>query len=222
MREDLILFTGPMVRAIRTGTKRQTRRVCKPTRDLGIGCELAPNELAGEVNGGDFRNAKYAPGDRLAVRETFFAFGRWETCFSAKKGRDEWHFVDMTAECGHAYWYAADGDPRMPVQGKRSGGVTPGWWKRPAIFMPRAAGRLTLEISAVRVERLQSISEADARAEGITDGGCLNCGEPEPCGCAAPAPDARDSYIQLWESINGAGSWDANPWVWTVTFEVLP
>ena len=86
------------------------------------------------------------------------------------------------------------------------------------MFMPRWASRILLEIIDIRVERLQDISEADARAEGITDGGCLSCGEHEPCGCTNPTPDARDSYIRLWESINGADSWAANPWVWVVEF----
>jgi hypothetical protein len=87
------------------------------------------------------------------------------------------------------------------------------------MFMPRWASRITLEITGVRVERLVDISEDDARAEGITDGGCLNCGESETnCGCLNPQPDARDSFIYLWESINGPGSWAANPWVWVVEF----
>jgi hypothetical protein len=87
------------------------------------------------------------------------------------------------------------------------------------MFMPRWAGRITLVITGVRVEQLQDISEDDARAEGITDGGCLECGESETnCGCINPQPDARDSFIHLWESINGPGSWAANPWVWVVEF----
>lgn len=94
----------------------------------------------------------------------------------------------------------------------------PEGWK-PSIHMPRWASRLTLEITDVRVERLQGISENDARAEGIADGGCLNCGEHEPCGCAEPKPDARDAFIHLWRSINGEESWSANPWVWVIQFQ---
>ena len=77
MKERPILFSAPMVRAILNGTKTQTRRVVKPGKDLGVGCELAACELAGEVNAGDYSNAKYRPGDRLWVRETF------EDCESA-------------------------------------------------------------------------------------------------------------------------------------------
>jgi hypothetical protein len=89
---------------------------------------------------------------------------------------------------------------------------------RPSIHMPRWASRITLEIAAVRVERLQDISEDDARAEGITDGGCLNCGNPEPCECASPEPSARDAFCYLWHQIHGCNSWHTNPWVWVVEF----
>lgn len=76
---------------------------------------------------------------------------------------------------------------------------------RPSIFMPRAASRITLEIMSVRVERLRDISEADAMAEGV--------------GIQCESPMAVMEYSLLWESINGAGSWDANPWVWVVSFK---
>ncbi len=92
--------------------------------------------------------------------------------------------------------------------------------KRPSIHMPRWASRLILEVVNVRVERLQEITEEDARAEGIIDGGCLNCGESEPCGCDNPNPDARDTFIYLWNSINGKKHpWTSNPWVWVIQFK---
>ena len=144
------------------------------------------------------------------MRETFYAWGRWETRYSAKKGRDEWHFVDMTLECGRSYAYDTDEDTPMIVT--RRSTVVPLWWRRPAIFMPRAASRITLEITSVRVERLQDISEADAKAEGVA---------------LKNSPAAfLTSYVRgfrdLWESINGPGSWAANPWVWRVEFRRLP
>ncbi|MGU7800820.1 hypothetical protein ACV2ZF_26720, partial [Escherichia coli] len=89
----------------------------------------------------------------------------------------------------------------------------------PSIHMPRWASRILLEITSVRVERLNAISEEDARAEGIIDGGCLNCGEPEPCGCANPVPDATDAFAYLWQSIYGQENWNANPWVWVIEFK---
>lgn len=92
---------------------------------------------------------------------------------------------------------------------------------RPSIFMPRCASRITLAITDVRVERLQAITRYEARAEGIPDGGCLSCGESEPCGCPNPRPDARYAFVWLWDSINAkrGHGWDSNPWVWAITFE---
>ena len=208
MKERPILFSGPMVRAILAGTKTQTRRVVKPQpqgNDLHIctnaydwqACEdgFLHGLIAGD-HGYDalsFRCPHGAPGARLWVRET------WA--------------------------YERDGTGCPDDTGILYRATDPGWddeetglrW-RPSIFMPRSASRILLEITEVRVERLQAIREEDARAEGITDGGCLNCGNSEPCGCPDPSPDARDAFAWLWQSINGSHSWHANPWVWVVEF----
>jgi hypothetical protein len=211
MKERPILFSAPMVRAILAGTKTQTRRVVRDCWGVsdGVPYTAAPAGLAC-TGKAEIRCPHGTTGTKLWVRETFFAFGRWETRFSEKKGRDEWHFVDMTLESGHAYSYAADGGQPVPMRGKRDAGVTPGWWKRPAIFMPRAASRITLEITEVRVERLQAISEEDLAAEGIQeliDAGVDHDGTP------------LDTYRVLWEGLNGRGSWDANPHVWCISFK---
>ncbi len=139
------------------------------------------------------------PGDRLWVREAF----------SGPHHQDRHPPRDWRSTDEIHYW--ADGCPTNCGD----------WTKpRPGMFMPRWASRITLGVIGVRVERLQDITEDDARAEGITDGGCLNCGESETtCGCLNPQPDARDSFIYLWQSINGPGSWAANPWVWVVEVE---
>ena len=86
-------------------------------------------------------------------------------------------------------------------------------WK-PSIFMPRKASRLTLEIKTLRVERLQDISEADAKAEGIQ---CPGCQSGEHIACT----DLVKAYRKLWESLNGTDSWKANPWVWVIEFQLL-
>lgn len=88
---------------------------------------------------------------------------------------------------------------------------------RPSIFMPRAASRILLEVVSVRVERLQDISNTDASNEGVRY-------STEHMGHWSGTGDkwfmsAQDAYRNLWESINGAGSWDANPWVWAVEFK---
>ena len=184
MSERGILFSAPMVRVLLAGTKTQTRRAVKVHESIAYT---------------DWRSPYGRPGDRLWVRETFFAYGRWEKRYNEVKERDEWRFVDMTRECGLSYQYAAD-NPDVPVEKRRS--ITPGWHTRPALFMPRAASRILLEVVSVRVERLQVISEHDAIAEGIE------------CGVGNPI----DSYRSLWEQINGTGSWSANPWIWVVEF----
>lgn len=206
MKEHPILFSGPMVRAILAGTKTQTRRVAKEFRDDQAEIlRRFPNQHGcpfGEV------------GDRLWVRETW-AYATnvnedpdWPNRPHLKVDPESDYQVVIYRADGSIQWCDEDG-----FSTERS------YWKSP-IFMPRALSRITLEITDVRVERLQAISEADARAEGITDGGCLSCGMPEPCGCARPQPDPRESYIRLWDSLNekrGLG-WDTNPFVWVLTF----
>ncbi len=223
MKERQILFSGPMVRALLRdeNPKTHTRRMVNPQPEHPGFASPSRRMLATDDEGDELYlhsatlgcaiRCPYGPvGDRLWGRETFFAYGRWETRFSAKKGRDEWHFIDMTLECGRAYQYAADA-PDVPLADNR-GGVLPGWWRRPAIFMPRAASRITLEVTGVRIERLQDISEADAVAEGTFPGEYeFDNGEG--------TETAIESYRCLWNSINGAESWGANPWIWVVEFK---
>ena len=141
MRDIGILFQAPMVLAIlrEVDSKTQTRRVVK---GWALDWLLPPISFSAEYVALPENGASpYGyPGDKLWVRETFYAYGRWETRFNPKKGRDEWHFVDMTQECGRPYMYAAD-LPEVPSRQPR--GATPVWHKRPAIHMPRVASRKT-------------------------------------------------------------------------------
>jgi hypothetical protein len=142
-----------------------------------------------------------APGDRLWCRETFAIVPR--TAYARSDGVSQTLRPDDDHD---AAIYRADWT--------RSNG---GFRWRPSIHMPRWASRILLEITDVRVERLQDISEADAQAEGIEyserfEGYCI--GEAEHYN----SHDPRLSYASLWESINGPGSWAANPWVWVVEF----
>ena len=100
----------------------------------------------------------------------------------------------------YTFIYQADDEARASSQGGR-------WY--PSIHMPRQASRITLEVESVRVERLNDCSMVDALAEGVSDR------DPETGAWQHP----KDEYADLWESINGPGSWDANPWVWVVTFK---
>jgi len=225
MKERPILFQADMVNAILSSRKTQTRRIVKPTKDRnGSGCHLAPCEIAGEVNGGDYGLCPYGqPGDRLWVREAH-RFVRHEhgltvpQCsvsvqYRATKNELHWKNWKVVASCtddhlpnGWLKW-----DDRIG-RGKGFHVYEPARW-RPSIHMPRWASRITLEIVSVRVERLNDISEADAKAEGVN-------GEDEAIAAGLEWFDKpRRAFRFLWQSINGAGSWDANPWVWVVEFK---
>ncbi|WP_229257558.1 hypothetical protein [Duganella callida] len=228
-----------MIRALLGGTKSQTRRIVKPDPGpywnpvVGL-CNPAVIDNSGydapgpEIFGASDETAgrKFphgGPAHCIWVRETFFAYGRWETRYTEKKQRDEWHFIDMTTECGRAYQYDADSPDVSLATGR--GGALPGWYKRPAIFMPRAASRILLEIVSVRVERLNDLSEADAIAEGIEQ---MPCEVPDTKLWRNYRPEngwtprvcmPQNSFRSLWESINGEPNWLTNPWVWVVEFK---
>lgn len=194
MKERPILFSAPMVRAILDGRKTVTRRIVK-ARDLEW---MDVHQGLREPDNAE-RCPYGQPGDRLWVRETWQGPLLQEFEIDADP---EWHYASHL----HHYQnpehceYAADGGPK-PEYTDADDVMRQGW--RPSIHMPRWASRITLEIYNVRVERLQDISEADAAAEGVhTD----------------PACPAYDAYQALWEQINGPDSWDANPFVWVVTF----
>ncbi|AWA62387.1 hypothetical protein [Klebsiella pneumoniae] len=208
MTERGMIFNAEMVRAILDGRKTQTRRPIKwkQTRFTEIGEREDGSKWPWSEDAEhacDFWHPCPfgAVGDRIWVRETFT--GHYlddDQIQDIKDGRDKASSLcEYRADYPDGY-QAADG------------------WT-PSIHMPRWASRILLEITDVRVERLNAISEEDARAEGIIDGGCLNCGEPEPCGCANPEPDATDAFAYLWQSIYGQESWNANPWVWVIEFE---
>jgi hypothetical protein len=205
MKERPILFSGPMVRALLDGTKTQTRRVAnKAVRHPDLGNLYAPGALVLEHEPQHVidRACPYGrPGDRLWVRESF---------------------QSHTGQLGESivYAYRATDDDRL------------GPW-RPSIHMPRVACRLVLEITGLRIERLNDCSDDDALAEGIAcrevivDTAYEGGGHVErwadrylhgewPCDVFESAGEA---YADLWDSINGAGSWDRNPWVWVVEFK---
>jgi hypothetical protein len=213
-----------MVRALLDSRKTQTRRVVNPQpieQSGWVGGAYWERKPARRIHSAEqwcirdmLQFSPYGqPGDRLWVRETFVAFGRWETRFNEKKGRDEWYFIDMTLETGRQYRYNG------ALPNALRGSSTPTWWKRPSILMPRAASRITLDVTGVRVERLQDITDADAMAEGIqpTNGD----GEWAVEGLDHLAHSPTDSYRELWDDLNAARGygWDANPWVWVVEFK---
>ncbi|MBZ1548198.1 hypothetical protein KFA93_05015 [Klebsiella pneumoniae] len=230
MKERGMIFNGEMVRALMSGRKTQTRRPIKwkQTRFTEIGEREDGSKWPWSEDAEhacDFWHPCPfgAVGDRIWVRETW---GVVSHAFSDDGLMIDWVPDRPTTAIhempfGNGYYsgyaiYAVDGDFTWGDDDGYEDGRS--CWK-PSIHMPRAASRILLEITNVRVERLNAISEEDARAEGIIDGGCLNCGEPEPCGCANPEPDATDAFAYLWQSIYGQENWNANPWVWVIEFK---
>lgn len=206
MKERPILFSAPMVRAILAGAKTQTRRVVK---DHHI--DAAPPACFFQWLR---ERCPYGqPGDRLWVRENWqhsnFPLGPYdESC---------------------TVFYRADymDDPHGPDGEKSPEGRYRNW--EPSIHMFRSASRILLEVTAVRVERLQAISDNDIEAEGtaqwVKDGGKVM--RPRP-GFDGWWPDEngnvyvkpnRVAFCSLWESVNGLCAWDKNPWVWVIEFK---
>ncbi|HGA2222963.1 TPA: morphogenetic protein [Klebsiella variicola] len=227
MTERGMIFNAEMVRAILDGRKTQTRRIMKVQpesnqlglllitdstkhSDIGKYHWAESNATGNHVRSKLFSCPFGAVGDQIWVRETF------QGPLFDYELMDEYLEDSSKFEKPEFCQYAADGGHRPEYQ-DADDNLRHGW--RPSIHMPRWASRILLEITDVRVERLNAISEEDARAEGIIDGGCLNCGEPEPCGCANPEPDATDAFAYLWQSIYGQESWNDNPWVWVISFK---
>ena len=227
MKERPILFNAPMVRALMAGTKTQTRRIVKPVKFYpDFGCAV------GQV-GGAWRYGSPAAlglrerGDHWSVvlkgdvlqrmcTSEAYGWGAGAGCPYGVPGGDRL-YVRETWAAPHAYDHLP---PRLIPQDARihyaatedRGGLL---W-RPSIHMPRWASRITLEVTGVRVEQLQEISYEDARAEGAEfwrNDGTLT--ELPPCS------EHRYAFEDLWTGINGADSWNANPWVWVVSFRRL-
>ena len=215
MKERPILFSAPMVRAILEGRKSQTRRVVKPQPFAGWYPSKCTNGWGfchpqGEAPAVLFQCPYGVPGDRLWVRETWAYFNADEDLYQKNKG----------ALAFRATW---DSDRCEWPQFARAISYIPGDRWRPSIHMPRWASRITLEITDVRVERLQEISEEDALAEGVREIGGNFEGCYEFCDRLS-GTNARDCFGRGWDSINakrGSG-WDANPWVWAISFRRLP
>lgn len=200
MKERPILFNGEMVRAIFEGRKTQTRRPVK--QETWRGCkEVIYGEAAKKLSCAQPAVTAYAGFD---TGNNSLAY--WP-CPYGQPGdwlwvRETWSCMERKPKQGDEIMYRADGESLI-------------WepWS-PSIHMPRWASRITLEITNVRVERLQDISEEDAIAEAMLGYG------------VSPADVTGRSIVitrfnHLWESINGKGSWDINPWVWVIEFKMI-
>lgn len=208
MKECPILFSTEMVRAIIEGRKTQTRRAMKWHDQDDPDWQLKGMTFDGQfwksTDGRLTMPCPYGqPGDRLWVRETFWQRMRWGYTSIEEKG-----WVPDSA----VKYVATDTKPDDVLQDT--------WWKmKPSIFMRRDQSRMTLELTEVRVQRVQDISEADAEAEGIVAHRVH--AELVP---GAIRRTAKDYYWLLWDSINakregGTYAWAKNPWVWAVSFK---
>lgn len=213
MKERPVIFNGEMVRAILDGRKTQTRRViANVSPDNCI-----PLQKQTKTKDGIYTHVMDAPGhglcpfgqvgDRLWVRETFAVLGNEDGCpidwdGNLIKGDEKKAARIYKASCwqepgNYGLWSMPDRDTQYE-----------GTW-RPSIHMPRWASRISLEITSVRVERLNDISEEDAKAEGVKAGVC-------------PGHEHmmhQVAFSELWQSIYGEESWRANPWVWVIEFK---
>lgn len=216
MKERPILFSGPMVRAILDGRKTQTRRVIKPQPSGGWlkGTPIVYRETRNDPAFYALRTAKGITksdlkcpygmgGDRLWVRESFW------------RAEVEGHGI------GNQFIVYEEEMKKQPepkeLRPVRSLGA---WGHRPSIHMPRWASRINLEIIETKVERLQDITEGDARDEGMeyrNDTRGWHSGTELPIGVC---PSAHEAFRLTWNVINhGRGfGWDVNPWVWVVSF----
>lgn len=215
-----IIFSGPMVRALLEGRKTQTRRLLKPQPkcDAYHGDVEQHPKYSGEwfqwIGGemGPTFGLPYAVGDLLWVKENHYR---------TDDGHNE--FAVYAVDEAEATAHLASIDELRSVSDE----VKARHRKlRPSIHMPRWASRITLEVTGVRVERLQDISDNDAIAEGLESAGLVDHAAID-LWCSVKKlsdyPDIRwpvRGYAALWDHINGAGAWDANPWIVAITFKV--
>ncbi|HBZ1363881.1 TPA: morphogenetic protein [Klebsiella pneumoniae] len=197
MKERGMIFNAEMVRAILDGRKTQTRRIMAPQPADDIERCIFPNpEAIGWKSSLRHKHGSTTahfchygkPGDRIWVRETWNKYGGLLT-------------------------YHADHDW---IDDIRKETVCTAKWV-PSIHMPRWASRILLEITDVRVERLNSISQEDAQAEGLELTGWRPTYSDQDSGGEVMTP--YDNFAELWSSIYGDESWQANPWVWVIEFK---
>ncbi|HBT7017499.1 TPA: hypothetical protein MCG72_000714 [Klebsiella pneumoniae] len=235
MKERGMIFNGEMVRAIIDGRKTQTRRIMapQPADDIERGIFPNPEEIGWKSSLRHKHGSTTAhfcpygkPGDRIWVRETWGVVSHELD----EDGRIQPWTPDRPATAihempfGNGYYsghaiYAADGDFTWGDDNGYEDGRS--CWK-PSIHMPKAASRILLEITDVRVERLNAISEEDAEAEGIDMEALYDSQDCYDCIAdhnMTGRPTVTGAFKYLWESIYGEESWKANPWVWVIEFK---
>ena len=211
-----ILFSGPMVRALLDGRKTQTRRELYSLRAIKDGLVPRTAAIATGVDKNGVQFAYQFP--RTYGVDRYYAISPW---FSVRKGdrlwvRESWLKPFANTDTGSkaeraGYIYRADGPEYLDRAAQKHQWGKEAKWKV-SIHMPREASRLTLTVTDVRVERLQSISKNDVMAEG--------CHERDGLPLVDVHAGWHEPYAALWDKINGVGAWEVNPWVVAVTFTV--
>lgn len=203
MKERGILFNGDMVRAVLDGRKTKIRRIIKP-QPIWVAEPNVPFNTSDADPKGIINCPFGVVGDRLWVRETFALEHRVN--YGQKPPFDDGRPIKYDEYTWMQPHYRAT-DPTPELDYEDGDGPKVKW--TPSARMPRWASRINLEITGVRVERLQDISEEDAKAEGS---------DPllvPPDGGSMPHVEG---FCADWELIYGAGSWDKNPFVWVIEF----
>jgi hypothetical protein len=226
-----------MVRAILYGRKTQTRRVMKvqPQPDASVTVEhyyptvidrhgdMQPGK---EIFGAHWNDGEQglrcpygAPGDTLWVRETCWAESTFDGDGVRYPADHVWRIIENTQEASEAWCKLARYGGDAALDNQTNTGM-----RVPSIHMPHWASRITLRITDIRVERLQDISEDDARAEGAKAGDWperpeCDCNEDDCAACSHYPALHKPAFRYIWNKINGPGAWDDNPWVWVVAFE---
>ncbi|MEZ2793178.1 hypothetical protein [Proteus terrae] len=199
MKERGIIFNAEMVRAILDGRKTQTRRVMNNQP-----CTLSGETISVQQDDFNFRWAGDLHNDTSG----------WFHCPLGKIGerlwvRETWRKFDFSDECGCSEYPCGCPENGAIIYRATQDGGESKW--RPSIHMPRRYSRITLEITDVRVERLNDISNDDAKSEG--------CWYGRGGGVPDKALTPSDQFPTLWEEIYGDGSWSSNPWVWVIEFK---
>jgi hypothetical protein len=225
VKERPIIFSAPMVRAILDGRKTQTRRIVKPQpepKEHEPGkhwWRSAAAQMMVDVEGFLIGDDETVPGcfcpygnigDRLWVRETVCILDR-DHWWDSTEPKDHLYSLNTPRRNGCAYRSETDSDGESIRKGY-------GYKWTPAIHMPRWASRLTLELTEVRVQRVQDIGHDGRRAAGVMAEGIT----PEQIAIEQkwfhPDDAPAIAFSRLWESVNGKGSWSRNDWVWAITF----